>query len=97
MTTLFFVVEIQKIVHTLLPRHAAHNDCEKLTFQRSVVDKIASNDDVQLYWTVYSHTRAKRFRDSFIRDSHPVGHWEGIFIGRCMDGRVEKGVNKTLQ
>ena len=50
-----FFVEIERIVRTLLARHAVHNDCEKQTFWRSAVDKIASNDDVQFYWTLLSH------------------------------------------
>jgi len=42
-------------MQTLLPSHAVCSDYEKQTFHRSVLDTIASNDDVQFYWTLLSH------------------------------------------
>ena len=49
-----FFVEVEKIVRVLLPKYVIHNDNDKVTFKKSVLDKITKNDHVQFYWTLLS-------------------------------------------
>ena len=49
-----FFVEVEKIVRVLLPKHVIHNDNDKATFRKSVLDKIIKNNDVQFYWALLS-------------------------------------------
>ena len=49
-----FIVEVEKIVRVLLPKYVIHNDNDKVTFKKSVLDKITKNDHIQFYWTLLS-------------------------------------------
>lgn len=49
-----FFVEVEKIVRVLLPKYVIHTDNDKVTFKKSVLDKITKNDHVQFYWTLLS-------------------------------------------
>lgn len=50
--TLF--VEIEKCVRTVLPKHVICGDSDKATFQKSVLDVIVKNENVQFYWLLLS-------------------------------------------
>ena len=49
-----FFVEVEKIVRVFLPKYVIHNDNDKVTFKKSVMDKVIENNDVQFYWTLLS-------------------------------------------
>lgn len=47
-----FFVEVEKIIRVLLPKYIIHND--KVTFKKSVLDKITKNEHVQFYCSLLS-------------------------------------------
>ena len=47
-------IEIEKSVRQLLPQSIICNDNDKATFKKSVLDKIAKEENVQFYWTLLS-------------------------------------------
>jgi len=62
-------VEIEKLV---LPSHAVLcNDSEKQAFQRSILHKIVSNDEIQFYWALLSKD---------IQENWRLFYWKSLWV-----------------
>lgn len=94
-----FFVAIEKIVRSLLPSHAVCNDCDKQTFQRSVLDKIASSDVVQFYWRLLSRD-IQEPRDSDTLLMEIVTQWvtvRGYSLAAAWMEEYKRSKQKTTQ
>ena len=52
--TFTLLVEIEKCVRVVLPKHIIQGDSDKATYKKSVLDVIVNNEDVQFYWVLLS-------------------------------------------
>ena len=53
-TSFSMFAEIEKCVCHLLPQCMIRNDNDKASFKKSVLDRIAREENVQFYWTLLS-------------------------------------------
>ena len=92
-------IEIEKSVRQLLPQSIIRNDNDKATFKKSVLDKIAKEENVQFYWTLLS-SDIEKVENSEALLAEIISLWitiRGFSLSASWMEEYKKNKQKTIQ